>query len=545
MKKSQLTLALLAITLAMVAPALAAAGDSCSDPVGTESGQVQGMADLATDTCVWRGLPFSAPPVGDRRWRAPGPTASWSGVRDASTFGDRCMQKGIMNVVDPGKEAGMSEDCLYLNVWRPRKSGTFPVMVWVHGGGYYGGAGSGYDGSHLAENGDLVVVTVNYRLNIFGFFAHPELREEDEHGSTGSYGTLDQVASLRWVHDNIANFGGDPNNVTIFGESAGGWSICTLVATPLADGLFHKAIVESGGCDTSRDLEAGYASASKAAKKIGCDFDDLDCLKNASTKKVMNRGIGDLISGIDAMPHHDGHALTGTPLSMIRAGNYNQVPLMAGYNRDEFANALKLLPNIYNTPKWSYEKKLVKTFGLSADEATVAAGLYPLAEFRDRPVVAYGRMFAVDAALACPTYLGLASAAKQLPDAYLYRFDYDDMRMGKSLGAFHAAEIPFVFGSGDAFGGLISNEGNEDAANELTRVIQGYWINFAKTGDPNGAGLPAWPALDPAAPELQVLDVDVRTEPAEAFAERCDFWDEYAREHGLLIDSLVNALSPL
>jgi para-nitrobenzyl esterase len=521
------------------------ADEACSEPVDTKAGLVRGMADTESSTCVWKGIPFAAPPVEELRWASPRPHDPWEGVRDATEFGARCMQKGVMELANLGGDSEMSEDCLYLNIYKPKKSGKFPVMVWIHGGGYFGGTGSTYDGRNLAENGEVIVVTTNYRLNIFGFFAHPELREEDENGSTGSQGTLDQVAAIKWVHDNIEEFGGDPDNITIFGESAGGWSICTLVATPLTNGLFHKAILESGGCDTSRDLEEGYKSASATSDKLGCEADDIRCLRDLPAKKILNKGSKGMITGgIDFMPHHDGYALTGTPLSMIRSGNFNKVPFMAGYNRDEFAKALKIIPQLYHTRPAKYKKKLVKKFKFSEDQANELARLYPLSEFNNRPVEAYGRMFGVDAALGCPTYQGLAGASEQHPDTYFYRYDYDDLKFGKYMGAFHGSEISFVFGSLDStFGFALFKEDKMDEAQELSRIIQGYWVNFAKTGDPNGPALPDWPAFDPGSQMMQVLDTNTRSEPA-GMAGKCGFWEEYSDDITSSIDSLTDALLP-
>jgi len=243
--------------------ASAAAGDLCSEPVPTQSGLVQGHSIADTATCAWLGVPYVAPPVGELRWKAPQPMPAWTGVREAVSYGDRCMQKPWLGIKKAHHEKGMSEDCLYLNIWAPQKSGKFPVMFWIHGGGFNFGSGSGYPGDRLAAFGDVLVVTINYRLSVFGFLASPELRGEDPNASTGSYGSLDQVAALRWVHDNIAKFGGDPGNVTIFGESAGGWAICHLLASPLAAGLFQRAILESGNCFASAGFNAGQCLSNR------------------------------------------------------------------------------------------------------------------------------------------------------------------------------------------------------------------------------------------------------------------------------------------
>ncbi|HUT54004.1 MAG TPA: carboxylesterase family protein [bacterium] len=514
--------------------------DVCTEPVRTGAGMVRGAAETGTETCVWKGIPFAAPPVGELRWKAPEPPAPWSGVRDALAFSDRCLQKGVMALEGLAGKEGMSEDCLYLNVWRPRKSGTFPVMVWIHGGGYVGGAAFTpmYWGDRLAQAGDVVVVTTNYRLNVFGFLALAALRAEDKNGSVGSYGSLDQVAALQWVHANIAAFGGDPENVTIFGESAGGFSICTMIATPLAKGLFQRAILESGGCDVSADLEPGYAQGDSIAANLGCRPDDLACLRRLSAKQVEDKGASGLTSGMGFMPHHDGWLLTATSLAMIRAGDYNRVSFMAGSNRDEFGKAMKLKRDLKNAKPSDYEKTLIDVIGIAPEDAAKLTALYPLGDYGNRPVEAYGRMLGADASLACPTYEGLLAAARQQQDTYYYRFDYDDFRFGKYMGAAHAMEIPFIFDSFDRLPmSLFYNDQNIAPARALGRVIRGYWLNFAKTGDPNGQGLPQWPAFNPDTRMVQVFDATVRTEPAPNVA-RCAFWDEYTKTHKGSLESL-------
>ncbi len=499
----------------------------CSDPVQTDSGLIRGLEEAGSSACVWKGIPFAAAPVGDLRWAAPHPAPAWSGVRDADHWGDRCMQSGLMAIERTVSKEGMSEDCLYLNVWRPKKSGVFPVMVWVHGGGYYGGAGTTpwYWGDRLAEKGDLVVVTTNYRLNVFGFLAHPALAEEDPNDSTGGYATLDQVEALRWVHENIANFGGDPSNVTIFGESAGGWSICTLLATPLARDLFHRAILESGGCEQSRDLTEGYETAYKVAEAVGCQPNDVECMREVPAKKLLKKSVGGM-GDFSYMPHHDGYVLKATPLQMIREGDYNKVPFMAGSNRDEFGKAMKLIPKYYYARPNKYEDKLIEEFGLSKKLARELVELYPLSEFDNRPVEAYGRMFGVDAALACPTYLGLLAASDQDNKTFYYRFEYDDFLYGKYMGAAHAMEIPFVFGNLDrAPADMLYKGDNLEKASALSEIMMGYWINFARTGDPNGEGLPQWPEFESDDQRIMILDNEVYPISSD-MAERCEFWDE-------------------
>ena len=529
MKKIVPLFAVSVTCLLYLSPAMAVV---CDDPVETGYGLVRGEVMEGAEACVWRGIPFAAPPVGDLRWASPKPHPGWDGVRDALEFSDMCMQQGIMALESRISKVEMSEDCLYLNVWKPRKSGVFPVMVWIHGGGYTGGSAvtEWYWGDRLAQEHDLVVVTTNYRLNVMGFFAHPKLREEDPNAATGGQGSLDQVAAIRWVHNNIENFGGDPDNVTIFGESAGGWSVCTMVATPLNKGMFQHAILESGGCDRSADLEAGYEETAEAARILGCDPMDLDCLRAVPAEKVVDETAASMGGGegVSARPHHDGYLLTGTPLSMIEEGNYNRVDFMAGYNRDEFAKALKLMPGFYWTRKGSYEKKLVNKVGFSEAEAEELVGLYPLSEFNNRPVEAYGRMMGADASLACPTYQGLLEASRHQNNTWFYRFQYDDYKYGKYMGSAHAMEIPFIFGNLDRKpASWLYNKRNIGPAEELSDYIQGYVVNFAKTGDPNGEGLPEWPSFQPDDQELMVFDNEVRTEDIGIQKERCAFWDEH------------------
>ncbi len=528
------------IILAVLIPALFMAAQlraefNCADPVQTKSGLLQGSDEKAAQACVWKGIPFAAPPVGDLRWKAPQPIA-WSGVREADEFGHQCMQKGIFTLEVKTSKEGMSEDCLYLNVWRPKTqdSRRLPVMLWVHGGGYTGGTASTpmYFGDRLAAQGDVVVVTTNYRLNVFGFFASPALRSEDPHKSVGSYATLDQVAALQWVHDNIANFGGDPTNVTIFGESAGGFSICTLLATPLTKGLFDRAILESGGCEESENLEQGFEHGKEIAQKLGCPENDLKCLRAVPAKALLEKGSGGMMEG-GSVPHEDGYVLTGTPLSMIQAGNYNHVPFLAGNNRDEFGKAIKLMKAPRQVKPAGYEQGYIEMLKVPPADAKKLVELYPLSEFDNRPVEAYGRALGADASLGCPSYQGLLEAAKQQPDTWYYRFDFDQVALGKYMGAFHSLEIPFIF---DNFDRLPMNLFFKDKylpeAQALGKIMQSYWTNFAKTGNPNSQGLPSWPAFRPDSRQVQILDSQVRTEPA-SFAPRCEFWYNYTRNRKL------------
>jgi len=509
----------------------AIANPPCDEPVAIASGLLAGTGENDTDTCVWRGVPYAEAPVDELRWRAPRPAPLWDGVLEAVDFGPRCMQKGIMEALNADPSGRMSEDCLYLNVWRPDRPGKFPVMVWLHGGGYSTGVGSSelYYGGYLAETGGVAVVTINYRLNVFGYFSHPELADEDPNRSTGNYGSLDTVAAIKWVRENIAGFGGDPDNVTIFGESAGGRSVCTMMATPLLRGEFHRAIIESGGCETVATLEEGYDSAEHTAEALGCGADDVDCMRAVPAKKLLDEGSAGMVEGgLLLVPHVDGHLLTASPLEMIRAGDGSNVPFLAGYNRDEFGAAVYLMRNVYYARASRYQKLLEEQLGLPEDEAARLAELYPMSDFDNKPRNAY-RQIIVDGFHACPTTLGLSTAAMSQPNVFLYRFDYDLMRGGKYIGAMHSMEIPFVFNTLDhpPVDLLFTNK-NLPLARDLAEIIMAYWANFAHNGDPNGPGLPDWPRFNPSAPQIQILDVDTRSAPLDT-ADRCDFWRDYSR----------------
>ena len=533
-----LALAAALAALLSIAKAFAAEGVSCEEPVATQAGLVKGLADTGTATCSWKGIPFAAPPKGELRWKAPQPVAPWQGVREAKDYGNKCLQAGLMAHANGKAKNIFSEDCLYLNVWRPAQAGSFPVMVWIHGGGYAGGTGASpmYAGDRLALAGDLVIVTINYRLNVFGFLATEQLAQEDPHGSAGNYGSLDQVAALQWVHDNIANFGGDPKQVTIFGESAGGWSVCTMLATPLAKGLFQGAILESGGCEASHTLERGFQDGRAAANKLGCAEGDLACLRSKPAQEILEKvGKTGAIS-YPFMPHEDGYLLPGKPLSLIQAGNFNNVPLIAGSNRDEVPKIMAMArPSTFNARPRQYEKKVHQW--ISIEDAGPLVALYPLSQYQ-KPRYGYAQMFS-DRALICPTYAGMTAVAKQQPQTYYYRFDFDGFRWGKRLGAFHAMELPFVFNAFDRspFSILYKKPKPIEEAKALSKIIQGYWINFARTGDPNGPGLPEWPRYL-AGDKVQVLDTAVTTEAAR-MEDRGKFWDDYNRTHASLFDNAL------
>jgi para-nitrobenzyl esterase len=457
-------------------------------PVRTESGLVSGVA--AGGVVSYKGIPYAAPPVGDLRWRAPQPAPKWEGVRAAEAYGHDCMQEPFPSDAAP-LGTPPAEDCLYLNVWAPEKpaSPKLPVMVWIHGGGFVNGGASPavYDGSHFAKRG-VVFVSFNHRLGRFGFFAHPALTKENPEGPLGNYGYLDQIAALSWVPRNVAAFGGDPGDVTVFGESAGGGSVNTLMVSPLAKGLFQKAIVESGGgraggIMTPRTLKEGEAVGVAFAKLAGVAGEDAAAL--AALRKLP---AADVVRGLNMMtmgqqrdtyagPMIDGKIVVEEPETAFRAGRQAHIPYLLGANNREFG----FMP----LPPQAVERMLAR-FGPARDQVVAA---YDPAKTGNMGEVGIGLMS--DGAMVEPARLlaRLASAAGQ--PTYLYRFSYVASSLRKDTkGALHATEIPFVFETVRAKYGDATTP--EDEA--IAAAANAYWVAFARTGDPNGDGRPKWPA---------------------------------------------------
>jgi para-nitrobenzyl esterase len=456
-------------------------------PVRTESGLVSGV--VADGVVSWKGVPYAAPPVGDLRWRAPQPAPAWEGVRKADAYANDCMQEPFPSDAAP-LGTPPSEDCLYVNVWAPEKpaSPKLPVMVWIHGGGFVNGGSSPavYDGSAFARRG-IVFVSFNYRLGRFGFFAHPALTRETPDGPLGNYGYLDQIAALEWVQKNVAAFGGDPGNVTLFGESAGGGSVNTLMVTPLAKGLFQKAIVESGGgraggIMTPRNLkeaEAVGVAFAKSAGITGEGAEALAALRKLPAKDVV-RGLNLMTMGAQretfAGPMIDGKIVAEEPETAFRAGRQAHIPYMIGANSREFG----FMP----LPPQAVEGMLAR-FGAEKDKVVAA---YDPEKTGNMGEVGVG--LASDGAMVEPARLlaRLASAAGQ--PTWEYRFSYVASSIRKDTkGALHATEIPFVFETVRAKYGEATTP--EDEA--LSAAANAYWASFAKTGDPNGEGRPEWP----------------------------------------------------
>jgi para-nitrobenzyl esterase len=465
-------------------------------PVRTQSGLVAGV--VADGVVSWKGLPFAAPPTGDLRWRAPRPAPAWEGVRQADAYGNDCMQEPFPSDAAP---LGMppAEDCLYLNVWAPEKpaASKLPVMAWIHGGGFVNGGSSPavYDGSHFARRG-VVFVSFNYRLGRFGSFAHPALTQETPGGPIGNYGYLDQIAALQWVQKNIAAFGGDPGSVTLFGESAGGGSVNTLMVSPLARGLFHKAIVQSGGGRAGgimamRRMREPGPDGSPSGEAVGLAFAKLvgvageDAAALAALRKLP---AADLVRGLNMMtmgpqrdtyagPMIDGQVVPEPAETAFRAGRQARIPYLVGANDREFG----FMP----LPPAAVDGMLAR-FGAAKDEALAA---YDPGKTGDRGEVGVGLMS--DGAMVEPARLlaRLTSGAGQRTFAYRFSYVASSIRKG-AKGALHATEIPFVFET------VRAKYGDATAAEDLalSAAVNAYWVAFARSGDPNGDGRPRWPA---------------------------------------------------
>jgi para-nitrobenzyl esterase len=457
------------------------------DIVKLETGALKGT--FANGITAFKGIPFAAPPVGALRWQPPKPAPHWKGVREALEFGPRCMQGNIYGDM-VFRDKGPSEDCLYLNVWTPAASAKarLPVMVWVYGGGFAAGATSEprQDGENLACKG-VVVVTMNYRLNIFGFFSHAELARESGHDSAGNYGLLDQVAALQWVRKNIARFGGDPANVTLFGESAGSFSVSALMASPLAQGLFQRAIGESGAFFGKvldlKPLSQTEAADAKFAESIGAH--SLADLRAKPAAELLDAAVKH--DDERFAPNVDGYFLPQTVREIYAGGKQSHVPLLAGWNRDEggYGSIFKEdAPTAGNFA--AYAQKQI------GDRAGEFLKLYPADT--DEEAKRSAQDLAGDQFIAFSTWKWLEMQGAT-GNATLYRYEFDDAppvpASAEARGAYHSAEIEFVFGA------LASKNlpwRPEDKT--LSDLMSSYWANFARSGDPNGTGLPAWPAYN-------------------------------------------------
>ena len=500
------------IICALALPALA-----IQDPVRAESGLLSGASGKNSAVRVYKGIPYAAPPTGDLRWKTPKPPASWEGTRQALEFSPACYQapypKGSIYYSEPEK---MSEDCLYLNLWTAAKSAKEkrPVMVWIHGGALTRGSGATpvYDGEALAAKG-VVLVTLNYRLGLFGFLAHPDLTKESDRKASGNYAFLDQIAALEWVHKNIAAFGGDPSRVTIFGESAGSWSVNYLVATPLAKGLFQRAIGESGGA-------FGPMKTLGEAEQIGAKF---AAGRGADTIQALREKPADELLRYSALgsfpPNVDGWMLPHDVRSIFAAGQQNDVPTLIGSNADE---ATSLAPWPENGTAASFIAQVRQRFGSRADDVLK---VYPADSDEQARASHYASFRDFTFGWQMRTWARLQSKTGK-SEAYLYYFSrVPPGPASKRLGAFHASELAYVFDN------LAGTKPWEEKDHELANTISSYWVNFAKTGDPNGKGLPHWVPYQATIDTALELGDTVR--PVSGLhKDALDLWDGYFEQVG-------------
>ena len=477
-----------------------------NDPVRTEGGLLTGIAGVRPQVRVFKGIPYAAPPVGELRWRAPKAPQKWDGIRKADRFSNQCVQPPFApggpyrSGVEP-----LSEDCLYLNVWTAatRPNERRPVMIWIHGGGLTRGSGSNpyFDGESLAAKG-VVVVTINYRLGVLGFFAHPELTKESGHNASGNQGFLDQVAALGWVQRNIVAFGGDPGNVTIFGQSAGSWGINVLVASPLAKGLFHRAIGESGGqFARSQKLPDAEQAGLKLAKSVGAE--SLPALRLKTSDELPKSQ-----SGASAVV--DGFVLPESVRAIFSAGKQNDVPTLIGSNQDE---GTTLTPPTIKLETFKSQAKA--RFGEQAD---AYLKLYPASN--DQEAWAANAAAMRDQSFGWEMRTWARTQAKTgKSKVYLYYFTMVPPGPFARFGAFHGAEYRYVFGT-------VQPDLARDSDKKLSGIMSSYWVNFARTGDPNGKGLPAWPAYQEKADLALQLGETVEPVPTP-HKPSLDFLDAY------------------
>lgn len=501
-----------------------------TDPVRVEQGLLAGTNGSPADVRVYRGIPFAAPPVGDLRWKAPQPAAKWQGVRQATEFSNGCWQTQYpaAAAIYQSKLPPLSEDCLYLNIWTPAKSAKdrLPVMVWIHGGGFTRGFSgtSSYNGEVLARKG-AIIVTINYRLGIFGFFAHPELSAESGHHASGNYALLDQIAALQWVQKNIAAFGGDSKRVTIFGESAGSWAVNALMASPLAKGLFQRAIGESGGLFSPMKTMAEAEkegeklgrllapdSASKKSESSGpspAQQDVLKALRAMKAEALLKAGETETVRAIV-----DGWVLPQDVATIFAQGKQNDVPLIVGYNADE---GTTLAPQGVNMKALMFIGGVHQRYGSQAD---ALLKIYPAASDEQAVSSFYSAYRDQVFGWEMRTWARMAATTGHQP-AYMYYFSRRPPGpQSARLRAFHASEIAYVFGT------FVWPFPWEDTDKKLSDAMTSYWVNFAASGNPNGASLTKWPVY--TAKDDQVLEfgdqIAVRSGVNKA---ALDFFDTY------------------
>ena len=519
MRRSILCLAAGALLVYGSRPMLA----SIATPVRVEGGLVSGIAGVTPDVTVFKGIPYAAPPVGELRWRPPQSAPKWEGVRPADRYSPRCTQNDggwfpPNNGTRPAIE--ISEDCLSLNVFTGARSPTdaLPVIVFVHGGGLSSGAGSYYDGEALAKKG-AVVVTVNYRLGVFGFLAHPDLSKESDHNSSGNYGLLDQMAALRWVQSNIAAFGGDPKRVTLAGQSAGAWSVNFIMASPLARGLFQRVIGGSGG-------QFAPARTRAAAEDAGVQFFKTAGATSLAALRTMPAGDLQKTGRLPGVPGRlwdvnvDGWVVPDNVSAIFEQGKQIDVPILVGSNASEATS-----PRLATITAAALREEAQQNFG--TDAATFPK-LYPFDS--DESARNAQQDFHRDQTFGWPTREWARAQAKT-GKSKVYFYFFKHMAPGPyadvGLAAPHGGELPFVFNWVNSR----TNTGTEwrDVDRKLADAMSSYWLNFAGAGDPNGKGLVQWPTYDAASDTVLLVDDTIVAGPLP-HKDALDFLSAFLRK---------------
>jgi para-nitrobenzyl esterase len=491
-----------------------------AEPLTVEGGQITGTPTIQWTHGVrlFRGIPYAAPPVGALRWRAPQPVVSWQGVRAADRFSAVCMQGPTDTEGNAWREGlvPMSEDCLYLNVWTPANSAAakLPVMVFIHGGGNTRGAASEnqYDGAYLAKNG-VVYVSLNYRMNVFGFMAHPELTRESDNRSSGNYALLDQIAALQWIQRNIEKFGGDPNSVTIFGHSAGASNVSSLLASPLGKGLFHRALLLSGSSLSVRTpLTEAEKTGAKFAESRGAP--NIAALRQKSAEEILSA------TRPQMGPVVDGWVLPQDVYSIFASGRQNDVPLVVGTVADDAPG-----PGAVPTRAAEAQAYAQKTFGDLADRYLK---LYPAST--DAEAAKSAHAFRTNTALANARTLARLHSKTGESKVFWYYFTHKSPlpdglmwggRLAQAWGAYHGGELVYVFNTFP-----LQDWDWRPTDLKLGDIVSSMWVNFAKSGSPNSSGLPEWPAFDLSSEVLMNFADVPKAEPAP-HRSALDFVDEW------------------
>ena len=487
------------------------------DPVSIENGLVSGVYNEGSGVWTFKGIPYAAPPTGDMRWRPPQPAAQWEGIRKADQFSSSCIQDVAGERLPWSKEFmvqdEISEDCLCLNIWTAAKTDTdgLPVLVYIHGGGYTEGSGSVaiYDGEELARKG-LVVVTINYRLGVLGFLAHPELTAESEHNASGNYGLLDVVESLKWIQNNISAFGGDPSRVAIAGQSAGASAVHHMTASPLAKGLFHGAIPQSGSSvgRPGRKLADAEADGAKFAES-----------KGASSIKELRAMSVDELTATDGQTRMrfgaiiDGWLLPEDITEIFAKGLQNDVPTMTGMTADERSSS----PTYGKIKAEEFVKQARKLYG---DQADAFLMLYPR-DTQEQSGDSQKQSSREQGMVSM--YLWAANRAKTAETpAYTYYLSHGiPWPEHPEFAAFHTSDVPYIFNNLN-----LLDRPWEETDRALAETMSSYWVNFAATGDPNGEGLPQWPAFDTS--KIVTMELGEETGPRPiADKDKFDFFVQY------------------